>query len=442
MGELRWTFAGKIGYHEIRMQYPDYNAYRHRIAEDAFLPEGFQTAAVPLEFIPREIPDAGKQSMNLALIRLRESTSSFAGVFTRNAFPGWPVILGRKLMDASKIQGILVNNKVANVGAEGGLEASERLSTLTSALFGDPAPYIPSSTGVIGWSLPMEAMEAALPGLKDNLQTDSLLPFAEAIMTTDAWPKLRSSVCGDGRITATAKGAGMVEPDMATMLAFFLTDVAVPRDVGRKVLSEVAEETFNRISIDGDTSTSDSVFLLSSGVKPYPGDDMFHRSLMETAAKLSEDVVRNGEGTAHVFRVTVSGVEDRQTAVFLARSIVNAPLTKTAVRGNDPNVGRILQALGAACGRAGVELLRDRLSLDIGGRRVFEKGAFHLNSREEAALSAYFREKELPLPSKTWPLHEERVEIELQLGLGNASASVTASDLSEEYVKINADYRT
>ncbi|MCK5736409.1 MAG: bifunctional ornithine acetyltransferase/N-acetylglutamate synthase, partial [Spirochaetaceae bacterium] len=258
---------------------------------DAILPDGFQTAVVPLEFIPPEIPEAGKQSMNLALIRLEESTESFAGVFTRNAFPGWPVLLGRNLLDSPGIQGILVNNKVANVGAEGGMKASERLSMLTSELFGDTAPFVPSSTGVIGWSLPLEAMEAALPELKNNLNSESFLPFAEAIMTTDAWPKVRSNKCGEGRVTAAAKGAGMVEPNMATMLAFFLTDVAVPRDAARAILSEVVEESFNRISIDGETSTSDTVLFLSSGRLSYPGDKVFRQSMMDTAVSLSEDVV-------------------------------------------------------------------------------------------------------------------------------------------------------
>lgn len=424
------------------MQYPDSTAYRRRLEREAVLPDGFQIATVTLEFIPAEIPDAGKQAMNLALIRLTEPTRSFGGVFTRNAFPGWPVEVGRILLDSSVIQGVLVNNKVANVGAEGGLEASERLSGLVSGLFGDTAPFIPSSTGVIGWSLPLGDMEAALPHLPENLQSESLLPFAEAIMTTDAWPKIRSCRCGEGRIVGTAKGAGMVEPNMATMLAFFLTDIEVPREAARRILSEVVDESFNRISIDGETSTSDTVLLFSSGLHLYPGDDEFRSSLMGAAAKLAEDVVRNGEGTAHVFRVTVAGVRDTVTAVSLARSVANAPLTKTAVRGNDPNVGRILQALGAACGRIGIEIPRKRLTLDIGGRRVLQDGTFHLDGSEEQALSAYFREKELPVPSVGWPLHEERVEIELHLGSGNASASITGSDLSEEYVKINADYRT
>ncbi len=424
------------------MQYPDSTSYRRRLERDASLPDGFQTAVTSLEFIPAEKPDAGKQAMNLALIRLTGPTRSFGGVFTRNAFPGWPVEVGRTLLDSPVVQGLLVNNKVANVGAEGGLEASVHLAGLASDLFGDTAPYIPSSTGVIGWSLPMEAMETALPDLHENLQSESLLPFAEAIMTTDAWPKIRSCRCGEGRIIGTAKGAGMVEPNMATMLAFFLTDIEVSREAVRRILSDVVDESFNRISIDGETSTSDTVLLFSSGHHPYPGDDEFRSSLMDTAARLAEDVVRNGEGTAHVFRVTVAGVRDMVSAVSLARSVVNAPLTKTAVRGNDPNVGRILQALGAACGRIGMEIPRDRLTLDIGGRRVFQGGTFHLDGSEEQALSTYFREKELPVPSVGWPLHEERVDIELHLGSGNASASVTGSDLSEEYVKINADYRT
>jgi glutamate N-acetyltransferase/amino-acid N-acetyltransferase len=424
------------------MQYPDSTDYRLRLSRDSILPDGFQTAVTSLEFVPVEKPDAGGQAMNLALIRLAEPTEAFGGVFTRNAFPGWPVVQGRELLGSTMIQGVLVNNKVANVGVDGGLEASRRLSDSSSLLFGDSAPYIPSSTGVIGWSLPVSAMEKALPDLPGKLQSESLLPFAEAIMTTDSWPKVRSSSCGGGRIVGTAKGAGMVEPNMATMLAFFLTDIDVPRETLRSILSEVIDESFNRISVDGETSTSDTVLLFSSRRYPYPGDEEFRRSLSEAALNLAEDVVRNGEGTAHVFRVTVSGVRDVETAVSLARSVANAPLTKTAVRGNDPNVGRVLQALGAACGRIGLEIPMERITLDIGGTRVFRDGTFHLDDDGERTLSRYFKEKELPVPAPDWPLHEERVEIDLNLCSGDASASVTGSDLSEEYVKINADYRT
>lgn len=424
------------------MEYPDPSAWRRHLGEQAVLPEGFTTAVTSLEFVPAEKPDAGSQTMNLAMVRLDDPTDSFAAVFTKNAFPGWPVVLGRRLLKETRVQGILVNNRIANVGAERGLEDSRKLGERIADLFGDSVPWFTSSTGVIGWKLPISEMESALPDLLRNAARGSLLPFAEAIMTTDAWPKVRASSCGEGRIIGTAKGAGMVEPDMATMLAFFLTDVDVPREAARRLLADIAGKTFNRITIDGETSTSDTVLLLSSRRRPYPGDEAFTASLEACAAPLAADVVRNGEGCGHVFRITVAGAESESGAVRLARAVANAPLTKTAVRGNDPNVGRILQALGAACGRRGISLDRDRLTLDIGKRRVYERNRFLLDADAEKSLSDYFRDCELPLPTPEWPVHDRIVEIAVDLGGGPGNASVIGSDLSEEYVKINADYRT
>ena len=424
------------------MNYPDAASYEKRLQADAVLPEGFKSSVTTLGFIPAEKPHSREQRMNLSLIRLDNATDSFAAMFTRNAFPGWPVIIGRELMNASKLQGILINNRVSNVRSSGGLEASRRLCRSLAEITGDSSEYLPSSTGVIGWKLPVEAMEKALPELVASLSADSLLPVARAIMTTDAWPKVRSSVCGEGRIVGTAKGAGMIEPNMATMLSFLLTDVAVPREAARRILADVVGRTYNRISIDGETSTSDTVVLVSSGRKPYPGDGAFSEALMSVAHSLSQDIVRNGEGTAHVFRVSVRGVPDVDTATFLARSVANAPLTKTAIRGNDPNVGRILQAVGAACGRRGMSLNAEKVSLEIAGRRVFSNGVFQLGDEEETILTNYMTERELPLPAPLWPMHEEVVEIEVNLGEGPAQSSVTASDLSEEYISINADYRT
>ncbi len=413
-----------------------------QLEKAAVLPEGFAASATSLEFVPAEKPDAGPLPMNLALLRMEHPSSSFAGVFTRNAFPGWPVVAGRRLLEAPAVQGVLVNNKVANVGPEGGLEDSLELTGGLREILGDAWEFFPLSTGVIGWRLPVAEMKAALRELPEKLQGESLLPFARAIMTTDSWPKVRCAPCGAGRVTGTAKGAGMVEPDMATMLACLLTDVDVPREAARRVLSEVTDLSFNRISVDGETSTSDTVLLLSSGVHPYPGDRVFREALLETAGLLAEDVVRNGEGCSHVFRVKVSGAPDARTAVSLARAVVNAPLTKAALRGNDPNVGRLLQALGSACGRAGLELRRSRLTLDIGPQRVFDRGRFLLDGESETRLQAHLAAAELPLPSPGWPVHEETVDIHLSLGLGDFSGVVTGSDLSEEYVRINADYRT
>ena len=424
------------------MRYSDSSAWMRRLESEATLPEGFQAAAASVDFIPAEKPDAGKQNMNLAVIRLDEPTEAFAGVFTRNAFPGWPVVAGRRLLDAPAVQGVLVNNRVANVGAAGGLEDSQRLSRLTAELSGTPGPYFQSSTGVIGWKLPISEMEKTLPELCQAASDGSLLPFARAIMTTDAWPKIRSSKCGRGRIVATAKGAGMVEPNMATMLAFFLTDVDIPREIARRMVPEVVANTFNRISIDGEMSTSDTVLFFSSRRKPYPGDVDFRRCLTETAATLAEDVVRNGEGCGHVIKITVSGLNDEKVAAAIARSVANAPLTKTAVRGNDPNVGRFIQALGAACGRSGLELNRDFLELSIGDEAIYGKRGFLLNEEKETSLIQYLKNRELPVPPLGWPPHEECVQVTIKLGDSRSSATDIGSDLSEEYVKINADYRT
>ncbi len=424
------------------MDYFDSDAWRGFLESQALLPEGFEIAVTSLDFTPVEKPDAGVLHMKLSLLRTTEPTSSFAGVFTKNAFPGWPVLVGRELLDAPLIQGVLVNNKVANVGASGGLEASRRLAEAMRTALGDRAPFIPSSTGVIGWSLPVEAMETAMPDLVQKRRSDSLLPFAEAIMTTDAWPKIRCASCGEGRIVGTAKGAGMVEPNMATMLSYLLTDVDVPRDAARRILSDVVKRSFNRISVDGEMSTSDTVILLSSRKRPYPGDEAFASALFETSSALAEDVVRNGEGCGHVFRIIVSGAPDEPTATALARSVANAPLTKTAIRGNDPNIGRILQAIGAACGRLGINFSRERTVLTIGGREVYSSGEFKLDGALEESLNRYLKERELPLPAPRWPAHEKRIEIEVNLGLGEASSAIIASDLSEEYVKINTDYRT
>ncbi len=429
------------------MEYPDSASWRRQLEEHALLPEGFSTAVTSLEFVPLEKPGAGSLSMNLAMIRLDEPTDSFAGVFTKNAFPGWPVVQGRRLLSEPWVSGLIVNNKVANVGVEGGLEDSERLAGSAAGLFGDEYPWFASSTGVIGWKLPVTEMEAALGDLKARAAkpgagNESLLAFSEAIMTTDAWPKVRSAGCGGGRIVGTAKGAGMVEPNMATMLAFFLTDLEVPRDAARRILPEVVNRTFNRISVDGETSTSDTVLLLSSKKKPYPGDGAFAAALEDCAALLAEDVVRNGEGCGHVFRVRLRGAETESEATALSRAVVNAPLTKTAVRGNDPNIGRILQALGAACSRYDRELDRNQLTLDIGGRRVFDKGCFLIDGKMEKELNEYFAACALPLPPPGWPVHEKVVEIVISLGDGAGEAAVIGSDLSEEYVKINADYRT
>jgi glutamate N-acetyltransferase / amino-acid N-acetyltransferase len=227
------------------------------------LPEGFRVGTAALEFVPVEVPKPAR--MRLTLLALDAPTSAFAAKFTRNAFPGAPVVVGRRRLDGPALGAVLVNNKVANVCAPDGVAAAEGLCAEAARLLGlSPDEVLPSSTGVIGWRLPVDAMIAALPQAAGSLRGGSALPAAEAIMTTDLYPKVRRAAVGEGSIVGIAKGAGMIEPNLATMLVYLLTDVDVPRSALRAALDEAVEASFNCISVDSDTSTSDTVLLLSS----------------------------------------------------------------------------------------------------------------------------------------------------------------------------------
>jgi glutamate N-acetyltransferase/amino-acid N-acetyltransferase len=425
--------------------------HRAWLAGQAALPRGFRVGTTRFEFTPREAPKPAK--MTLTLIALDQPTEDFAAVFTRNALPGAPIIVGRERLKASTLGAIVVNNKISNVCAPGGVETAERICAETARLLGlDPAQVLPSSTGVIGWSLPAEAMIAALPGAAAALSADSVLPAAEGIVTTDLYPKIRSASVGDGRIVGIAKGAGMIEPNLATMLVYLLTDVAVPRATLRTLLTRSVNATFNRISIDSDTSTSDTVALVSSGQVPCGDLDAFAEALDTVCRDLAEDVVRNGEGVRHVLRVTVAGAPDDSTATSLGKAIVNAPLFKCAVAGNDPNVGRLVQAIGKHVGAHTPHVNLDGLRLVLGGIEIFSGGVFRLDPAKEEALVAHLRAAELYVsapddkgifsPPVSYPPHERCVEITVELGAGPGTATVLGGDLTHEYVSENADYRS
>jgi glutamate N-acetyltransferase / amino-acid N-acetyltransferase len=295
-------------------------------------------------------------------------------------------------------------------------------------------------------------MVEALPRAVAALVAESILPAAEGIVTTDLYPKIRYAEVGAGRITGIAKGAGMIEPNLATMLVYLLTDLQVPRVQLRAMLARVTGETFNRISIDSDTSTSDTVVLVSSGRVPCPDLAAFEAALHEVCAKLAEDVVRNGEGVRHVLRVRVTGAPDAASATALGKAIVNAPLFKCAVAGNDPNVGRLIQAIGKQVGASDRPLDLSRLRACIGGQEIFAEGAFRLDYAKEAALIAHLKSAELYVsqpdangnytPPIDYPPHERCVEIEVSLATGPAEATVLGGDLTHEYISENADYRS
>ena len=433
------------------LTFNDRASHRAWLARQARLPAGFRVGTTRFEFMPREAPKPAK--MTLTLIALDQPTPDFAALFTRNALPGAPIIVGRQRLEEASLGAVIVNNKVSNVCAPGGVAASERIcAELAKLLALSPGQILPSSTGVIGWGLPVDAIIGALPQTTAALAADSILPAAEGIVTTDLYPKIRRAEVGAGSIVGIAKGAGMIEPNLATMLVYILTDLAVPRAALRAVLERAVATSFNTISVDSDTSTSDTVALLSSGRVPCPDLAAFETALTQVCRDLAEDVVRNGEGVRHVIRVAVSSAATTSLARAIGKAIVNAPLFKCAVAGNDPNVGRLVQAIGKYIGAEAPATDLSRLKLRLGGIEIFSGGVFQLNPEKETALVAHLRHAELytSAPPKDgvftapidFPPHERCVEIDVQIGNGDASATVIGGDLTHEYVSENADYRS
>ncbi|MDR1626005.1 MAG: bifunctional ornithine acetyltransferase/N-acetylglutamate synthase [Spirochaetia bacterium] len=419
----------------------EYLAYLESVAR---LPEGFRVSTGEIGFWPRERRVEKPLAMRLALVLLDRPTRDFAGLFTRNRFPGVPVLIGReRLRSAGQVRGVLVNNKVSNVCAPGGLRDAEDVLGALGAELGAPGgEFFPASTGIIGWGLPVAEMRAALPALVGNLHGGSCADAARAIMTTDAYPKALSAVVGGGLLTGFAKGAGMIEPNLATMLVFLMTDLAVPRTVMQDCLARVCERTFNCISVDSDQSTSDTVLLFSSGARPAPGAGEFEAALEGVCAGLAQDIVRGGEGTAHVIRVRVSGASGFGAARDFGKAVINSPLVKSAVYGNDPNVGRIVSALGDFAGNSGLDFEASAVRIRLGSELIFRGGAFELDEAKEKKLSDYLRQAAMDPARKTYPPHRGCVEIDVDLGGGGAEAVVYGSDLSREYVTENADYRS
>ncbi len=433
------------------LTFADRDAHRAWLATQAALPAGFRVGCSSFEFMPREAPKLAR--MTLTLIALDAPTTSFAALFTRNAFPGAPILIGRKRLAEPALGAVIINNKISNVCAPGGVETSERICAAVGQQLGLPATQIlPSSTGVIGWTLPADPIIHAVPATIAALAGGSVLPAAEGIVTTDLYPKVRRATVDGGSIVGIAKGAGMIEPNLATMLVYILTDIAVPRAELRQMLARAADASFNAISVDSDTSTSDTVVALSSGRVPFNDWGVFERGLHQVCRDLAEDIVRNGEGVRHVVRVTVRNAASLGLARALGKAVVNGPLFKCAVAGNDPNVGRLIQAIGKYVGAHAAGINLAKLSARMGGIEIFANGVFQLDPAKELALVAHMKQAELyaSVPSNdgvfaapiNYPPHERAVELEIDLGNGAASAAVLGGDLTHEYVSENADYRS
>jgi len=423
------------------MEYMSKESYYLDLKKRAALPEGFLCSTLPIEFTPAE--KSGKAKMNLSLILLEEATKNFGACFTSNSFPGAPVLIGRKRLSGESIRGVLINNKIANVGVSEGVDDS-------LGLLAELAGHIPcaaellfsASTGIIGWRLPVEAMKAALPGLAAGLKPGSILPVAEAVMTTDSFAKIRKIKVGSGSILGIAKGAGMIEPNLATMLVFIMTDLQVKREELRSMLSRCVTRTFNRITIDGDQSTSDMALILSSGLKGSVGAENFEEALFSLCSELAADIVRSGEGVAHVIHLNLVSELPEQLVIGAGKNLLNSPLVKTAVYGNDPNVGRILSALGDYLGNSGAAIDTKELSVSMGGIELYARGGFRLDRSKEEKLSHYLKECSFDPAVKGYPQHERSVELEILMGKGGRSYEFLGADLSYEYIRENAEYRS
>lgn len=375
---------------------------------------------------------------DLLLVVLDEG-ARVAGVFTRNRFCAAPVIVCREHLDGERpIRAIVVNTGVANAGTgEAGLDDARATCAAVARLLDvGPTQVLPLSTGVIMEPLPVARLEAGLPGCVADLAAGNWASAAEAIMTTDTVPKAASSqVVIDGRtvtVTGIAKGAGMIQPNMATMLAIIATDATMGEDTLRHLARHVADHSFNAITVDGDTSTNDSLLLAASGRAGNPaivgeGTAEFGKlygAVLEVAQFLAQAIVRDGEGATKFITVTVDGGDTRAECIRVAKSIAHSPLVKTAFFASDPNLGRIL----AAVGNAGVaDLDTARVGLQLGDVTVVENGSRAASYTEEQGRRV---------------MKPAEIVVRVTLGRGEESATVWTCDFSYDYVKINADYRS
>ena len=393
------------------------------------LPLGFSFAAVAAGIKVSGRPD-------LALAEAGHSATA-AALFTQNRVAAAPVEVGRAalLSTGGRVRAVVVNSGNANCATgRAGIQACERVCREAGKLFGVPAAQVfPSSTGIIGVRLPAEKIRAKLPELFATRSPSQrgVLAFAHAIMTTDTRPKLASvrfrTASKEVTVLGIAKGAGMIHPQLATMLVYLFTDVsATPREL-RPLLREACGDSLNCMSIDGDTSTNDTVLLLASGASGARVRDVRTRKKLSAALSavcqsLAEQIVSDGEGVQHVIRLFVEQARSREEALLVARTIAHSALVKTAWAGADPNWGRIL----AAVGRCGVPIDPSRVQIFIGSQKVCRNGiACTCNERQAHRTLAQ-------------PVCDVRV----QIGRGQHSVRFLTTDLTAEYVQINADYST
>jgi glutamate N-acetyltransferase/amino-acid N-acetyltransferase len=401
-------------------------------------PEGFP-AIPPVAGARFAALDAGiryRGRHDLTLIELAPGTT-VAGVLTRSTTAGHPVLWCREVLPQGRARAVIVNAGNANVfrGAEGDEAVRAEVEAVAAALGCRPDEVLVASTGVIGERLPVERITSRVDELVTGLRADAIEAAARAIMTTDTFPKGAWATADIGGAAVTvagiAKGSGMIAPDMATMLAFVVTDAALPADVLRTLLREGADASFNAITVDSDTSTSDTLLLFATGQARHlpvedPGDAAlagFRGALLAVLTDLAHQVVKDGEGAQKFIAVAVRGAQDDASARRIGLAIANSPLVKTAIAGGDANWGRVIMAVG----KSGEPVEMARLGVAFGGRKVARDGAA-VPGLDEAPVAVHLAGRE--------------IAIEVVAGAGPGSATVWTCDLTHGYIDINADYRS
>lgn len=379
-----------------------------------------------------------KDRLDVGLCVAEAGPCSTAAVFTRNAFAAAPVLVSRELLAKSmgRARGVVVNAGCANAatGEEGMRNAWRMAEIATNACEGraEEAEFLVCSTGTIGVQLPMTIMERAIKSAAKSADASKVgfSDFANSILTTDTRQKIASKVVhtpgGDIRLIGCAKGSGMMQPRMATMLAYVFTDAEIEPGLLQEYLSSAIERSLNCVTVDGDTSTNDTAIVMASGasgsrVERKNGDE-FQMALLEVLQSLSRQLARDGEGASKLIEVEVSGAPDYQAAKRAALTVANSPLVKTAIYGRDANWGRIAMALG----NAEVPFRVQDVTIRLGGLELFRQGA-PMPMDEEAALKV---------------LSGEFVRVEAIIGTGNGFATVWTCDFTEKYIEINGSYRT
>ena len=373
---------------------------------------------------------------DLMLVEFAPGTTA-AGVYTRSLCPSAPVEWCRGILPGGKARGLVVNSGNANAftGTKGDRTVEATAKAAAEILGAKPREIFVASTGVIGNILPDDAIPQRLPALSKSLAADAWNDAARAIMTTDTFAKgaSRTARIGDAEVTIAgiAKGSGMIAPDMATMLSFVFTNAKIPADVLQAVLKRGADRSFNAITVDSDTSTSDTLMLFATGQAKHleviaAGDRIlndFRRAVEEVLADLATQVVKDGEGASKFITIDVTGAASARAARRIGLSIANSPLVKTAIAGEDANWGRIVMAVG----KAGEKADRDRLSISMGGVQITKDGQL-LADYDEAPVARHLKGRE--------------VSIAVDIGIGRGHARVWTCDLTHEYIAINADYRS